>query len=108
VSGAPRVAQLARDVFNRAAIAAGTSDKELALEVCRELGEIESSYTLWAKDRLLETPGTERPTDRPGASLRKMAAKWPGRCSKCARAISVGTLIAYDGATRRAFHEECA
>jgi len=113
MSGAPRTAQIARAIWNRAAIAVGMSDRELALEVCRELGEIESEYTLWAKDALMAgNPATGAPPDDGSpaerGSLKRLPARFAGRCGKCARAINVGTPIAYDPTTKRAFHEECA
>jgi hypothetical protein len=97
-------AELARGIFNRAAIAAGTSDRELALEVCRDLGEIEGDYTLVARDALMGRAETRAPP----SSLRRMPAKFPGRCGHCGGHINVGALIAYDAAHRRAFHEGCA
>jgi hypothetical protein len=49
----------------------------------------------------------EAGVSRPTMELRRMPAKYPGRCAKCARGISVGMPIAYDTASKRAFHEEC-
>lgn len=35
------------------------------------------------------------------------AAKYPGRCSKCAKAITVGTLIDWDRLSKTAKHVRC-
>jgi hypothetical protein len=112
-----KTAQLARAIWNRAAIAVGTADHELALEVCRELGGIEADYTLVARDALMagtaraETSGPANPagaeTRAPTSSLRHMPAKFPGICGQCGGHIQVGSPIAYDAASKRAYHEGC-
>jgi hypothetical protein len=117
VSGAPRTAQIARAIFNSASIAAGMADPALAIEVCRSLGEIEGDYTLVARDALMagtaraETARRDGRSETPPAaasSLRRMPAKFPGRCGHCGGHIQVGALIAYDPEAKRAFHEGCA
>ena len=109
----------AREIFNLAAIAAGMNDGEAALDVCRKLGTLEAHYRLALRVGDDAPPEyRERDTVRPGRaptgesvggnSLRRMDAKYGGRCAKCARGISVGTPIAYDPASKQAFHEGCA
>ena|SRR6185503_20065446 len=98
-----RVDQLARAIWNRAAMAAGMNDTEVALEVCRELGEIEEAYELrlrCADPRLASTKGTKF-TGRP------MEAKFAGRCVVCSGAIDVGDTILYSREQKRAGHLRC-
>ncbi len=87
-STSPRVAQLAREIWNRAAIAAGMSDADEALAVCRMLGEIESEYHLIAKTEIHEAPRPKRdsepakPGDASGKTVR-LASKFAGTCRTC-------------------------
>jgi hypothetical protein len=102
----------AREFFNKCAIAAGMNDGDAALEVCREAAEIEKHYRLALRCGDASPAGNSAPSStggpKPSASLRKMDAKFPGRCGKCSAAIAVGMAIAYDTGNRRAFHERCA
>lgn len=93
-----KVDQLAREFFNSCAIAAGMNDAQAALECCRNAFEIEQAYELRLKTA----------DAAPRHALRKMPAKFPGRCAKCACGIAVGSAIAYDPDNKRAFHAECS
>lgn len=102
-----QVDRVAHEVFNVAAIAAGMNDADAALEVCRKLGEIEKHYRLAPRTEERSTSAGSRDTGPTRGALRRMDAKFPGRCAKCATAISVGMPIAYDAEKRRAFHDRC-
>lgn len=103
-----RADQLAAGFWSRAAIAAGMNDVELALEVCREAGEIEKSYELRLKTGASAHSKPAPSGEAAGETLRRMAARFAGRCGKCSRGIAVGAPIAYDPGNKRAFHEGCA
>jgi hypothetical protein len=110
VSGSTlKVDRLAREFWNSCAIAAGTHDAQAALECCQNAGEIEQAYELRLKtDRGATTTTTIQGSAQPSRSnMRRMEAKFAGRCAKCARGIAVGSPIAYDPDNKRAFHEGC-
>jgi hypothetical protein len=102
----------AREIFNTAAIAIGTNDTEAALDVCRKLVGLEAHYRLALRvDDDAPPEYRARETSRPPAAqnpLRRMDAKFPGRCGRCQSHIAVGMAIAYDAAAKRAYHERCA
>jgi hypothetical protein len=105
----------AREIFNAAAIASGTHDADAAFDVCRKLAGLEEHYR-FALRLGADAPVAHRGKDEPGpasgapgaSSVRRMDAKFPGRCCKCQGHIVVGTPIAYDTTAKRAFHERCA
>lgn len=109
-----RVDQLAREFWNRCAIAVGMSDTDAALECCRHAGEIELAYELRLKTGESPSAPGEAAGHRGGSSelrpspLRRITARFAGTCRKCSRGITVGSSIAYDPDAKRAFHAECS
>ena len=97
-----RVDTLAREIFGRAAIAAGMNDRDEALAVCRDLAEVESAYrfALRAGEEHARTTGKAF-TGRP------MHARFASTCAVCRRGIREQEAIIYDAETRRAAHSEC-
>lgn len=96
---------LTREIWGRAAIAVGMSDKDEALAVCRDLHAMESDYEIVPK-----RGATERI-----ASVAKegafhgypIVAKYAGACCVCRQSFSVGADILYHGDTKRSAHARC-
>ena len=88
---------LAREIWNRAAMAHGTRDIELALQVCAELGKIEQAYELRIK------PGHEPAAERKGSTAgkftgRPITSKYPGACRVCRHPYSIGDSVLWSKA----------
>jgi hypothetical protein len=71
-----------------------------ALEFCRQL----HAY----RDEIHVAPRYDNAPPVPERKRSPMPAKYPGRCSVCATAITVGAPIYYDGESRSAVHARCA
>lgn len=112
-----RVDQLARGLFDRASVAVSRSDGELAMQVCRELGEIEPAYRLALKTETHNSnataEGRSQRWDRPSAATPKgfrgfpLEARRGGKCCVCSRGFSAGAAILWDREARSAAHAEC-
>ena len=81
------VDQIARGVWNKAAIAIGMNDTEAALEVCRELAAIEDQYELKLR--------VDRPSPSAGARFvgRPINAQFSGVCRVCGRPYKAGADV---------------
>src|SRR5689334_14372722 len=93
---------LAREVMNRAAIAAGMNDREEALAVCRDLVEVEKAYDL----RLRTGEQHAREMGAPFVG-KPMQSRFASTCAVCRQGISPGSNIIYNGELKRAAHAGC-
>lgn len=98
-----RVDILAREIFGRAAIAAGMGDKDAALAVCRDLVDVEGAY------RLTLRVGEQHARTTGSAFVGKpMRARFASRCAVCSMGISEGAEIIYASEIKKAAHAGCA
>lgn len=75
------------------------ADAADALAFCRALHKYRAEIQV--------SPRYDNPLSMPERKRHPMPAKYPGRCSVCATAISVGSLIFYDSESRQAAHARC-
>jgi hypothetical protein len=94
----------------RAAIAVSMNDPEAAMELLRDMVDVEGKIFL----TICRPPGVvprlssdELAVKGPVFRGRPMLAKWSGRCQVCNVAIGVGSSILYNSELRRAAHDQC-
>lgn len=87
------VDQIARAIFNNAAIAVGTRDAELALQVCTDLGAIERDYRLALRCEPARTASPS--TSEHGSTFcgRMIATKFAAQCKVCRAPIAAGAEV---------------
>jgi hypothetical protein len=103
VSDILRVDILAREIFGRAAIAAGMSDRDEALLVCRDLIEIEGAY------RLALRCGDEARSTTPASAEkpRRMPTQYAGTCRACGARHAVGDPVWWASGVRGVLCDQC-
>ena len=95
------VDQIARSLWNRAALAVGMNDRDEAFAVCRDLGAIEAAYELRLKNERFDRGAPTRRTsnDAPRAAVqskftgRPIASKFAGRCKVCGGQYAEGDEV---------------
>ncbi len=94
--------QIARGVWNKAAIATSMNDADAALEVCHDLAAIEDCYEL----RLRTDRSTPAPTS--GAKFRgkPINSQYDGTCKVCSRPYKAGQDVLWARGAGAA-HLEC-
>jgi hypothetical protein len=94
----------------RAAIAVSMNDPEAAMELLRDMVEVEGKIFLTIcrpQGVVPRLSSDELAAKGPVFRGRPMHAKWPGRCPVCNIAFGVGASILFNAELGRAAHDQC-